>query len=743
MVGGENLDQVLLPGREPLEGEGKVQRGVALLPHPAAVEHRVVLRPARAGVRRGRDRRLVGAREARGERDAVDSVPGEAAREDLRAVAAERRARRVHRRDLPADGVGLGIDLEPDALHGGRHDAVRRNPDRAGVPAVGEVRELERGRGARLRRGKRRLGARVELVGDREGRSGRAARVRALRHVRKRDRRRRAADLRGGGADRRKHDGRGAGRRHRAGDRGREDLLVGLRGQVQELVGIVAVALEVHLAAVRPVGVQELAADVDEDHAPAVREGPDDLVRRLVVGVVRGALRGVLRVRVAVGDDRHQEDLRLGMLREDEVEHRPHARGDVRGILARILPDRVVRADQQVEELRRVAVDAAALEAPQQVLHEVAGPAEVQDAAGERVHGRGAVPLHPLLREGVAEEDEVEAPAVFADELQVVLELPPEGVLQIGVDRRRERRDAVDLGTRRRHEVGGHRGAARRGGDVGRDRLGPDLVAGRVQRDAVVVEERGLQRVAVVLEEEVRHVDPGAALLLRVRADVDVQAVVARAHGVGLVEPAGKHRLDDDLRRAEALDELVDDRADAQIRPSLGLLPLGVDRGVVAADHQEDRLGAAELAVPDAPEDVLRAVAGEAEVEHRPVAGEVRGERGRARRLPALRQLVAEEDDVLLDGTVGHRRDLFGVARRPPGVEPRGGGVRADGYRGGVRSGHREDRRGQEREGVWFHREPRAWVACPFRTRAESGHAMAMAPFDTANDTAAPARSAR
>ena len=431
------------------------------------------------------------------------------------------------------------------------------------------------------------------------------------------------------------------------------------------------------------------------------------------------------------------------MLREDEVEHGAHARGDVRGILARILPDRVVRADQQVEELRRVAVDAAALEAPQQVLHEVAGPAEVQDVGGESVHGRGAVPLHPLLSEGVAEEDEIEAPAVFADELQVVLELPPEGVLQIGVDRRRERRDAVDLGTRRRHEVGGHRGSARRGSDVGRDRLGPDLVAGRVQRDAVGIEERGLQRVVVVLEEEVRHVHPGASLLLRVRANVDVQAVVARTHGIGLVEPARKHRLHDDLGRANACDEVVDDFAHAQVRLPLRLLLLGVDRGVVPADHQEDDLGAAELAVPDAPEDVLRAVAGEAEVEHCPVAGEVGRERARARRLPVLRQLVAEEDDVLPDGTVGHRRDLLGVARRPPGVEPRGGGVRADGHRGCVHSGHREDRRGQEREGVGFHREPRALVACPFRTRAESGHAMAMAPFDTANHTAAPARSAR
>ena len=526
-------------------------------------------------------------------------------REDLRAVAAYRGAVGRHRGDLPADRVGLGVDLELHALRRGDHAVAVLHRHRAGVPAFGEVRERERRRRAGLARKHRRLRARVELGEDGVGRRGGAARVRALRHARKRDRRRRAARLRGGGADRRERHGRGAGRRHRAFDRGREDLLVGLGREVQEHVGIVAVALQVHLAAVRPVGVQELAADVDEDHALSVREGADDLVRRLVVGVLRRALRCVLRVRVAVGDERHQEHLRLGMLREDEVEHGPHAGGDVLGILARALLDRVVRPDQEVEELRRVAVEAAAGEAPVQVLHEVAGPAEVQHAGGERVHGRGAVPLHPLLREGVAEEDEVVAPAAFADEAQVVLVLLPEVLRHHGVGRRRERRDAVDRGTRRRHEVGGHRGSARRGSDVGRDRLGPDLVAGRVQRDAVVVEERGLQRVAVVLEEEVRHVDPGAALLLRVRADVDVQAVVSRAHGVGLVEPAGKHRLDDDPGRAEALDELVDDRADAQIRLPLGLLLLGVDRGVVPADHQEDRLGAAELAVLDAPEDVL------------------------------------------------------------------------------------------------------------------------------------------
>ena len=182
----------------------------------------------------------------------------------------------------------------------------------------------------------------------------------------------------------------------------------------------------------------------------------------------------------------------------------------------------------------------------------------------------------------------------------------------------------------------------------------------------------------VRLEEEIGHVDPRAALLTGVAADFVVDEVVAGTHRIGLVESARKNRLDDDLGGAAVCLEVVDDVADSADGLAWRLLGLRVDRGVVASYHEEDRLGAAELAVLNAPEDVLRAVAVEAEVEHRLVAGEVRGERRSARRLPVLRKFVTDEDDVLLYGTVRERRDLLGVARRPPGVDARDRRVRAE-----------------------------------------------------------------
>ena len=132
---------------------------------------------------------------------------------------------------------------------------------------------------------------------------------------------------------------------------------------------------------------------------------------------------------------------------------------------------------------------------------------------------------------------------------------------------------------------------------------------------------------------------------------------------------------------------MVYDRANAEIGLAFGLLLLRIDRRIVASYHKEDRLRAtcAELAVLNAPEDVLGAIAAEAEVEHRLVAGEVRRERSCACRFPVQRQLVANEDDILLDGAVGRRSDLRGMAFHPPSVKASDGIVRTDGSREHIR----------------------------------------------------------
>ena len=82
-----------------------------------------------------------------------------------------------------------------------------------------------------------------------------------------------------------------------------------------------------------------------------------------------------------------------------------------------------------------------------------------------------------------------------------------------------------------------------------------------------------------------------------------------------------------------------------------------------------------------------------------------------------------EKDDVLLDGTVGHRRDLLGVASRPPAVESRSGGVRANVRGVGVR---REGERARcKHQGKALHRLFSVFVApTPLRRRraVHAGH---------------------
>ena len=80
--------------------------------------------------------------------------------------------------------------------------------------------------------------------------------------------------------------------------------------------------------------------------------------------------------------------------------------------------------------------------------------------------------------------------------------------------------------------------------------------------------------------------------------------------GLGLLA-AGEDGEQEDLGPGQLLAERRDDGLDA-----LGDLVGGVGAGVVGADHQDDDLGAdaVELAVLDPPEDVLGAVAADAEV---------------------------------------------------------------------------------------------------------------------------------
>ena len=114
------------------------------------------------------------------------------------------------------------------------------------------------------------------------------------------------------------------------------------------------------------------------------------------------------------------------------------------------------------------------------------------------------------------------------------------------------------------------------------------------------------------------------------------------------------------LLRADCLQYL----ADAENRVARRLLFDREVSGVVRADHEEDalRLVAVELAaLVEAPEDVLRAVGGDAEVEHLHVAfGEVLPELRLAVRFPEVRDRVADEYD--LRAAVRHDLHLFGVA---------------------------------------------------------------------------------
>ena len=141
------------------------------------------------------------------EDDAVDDVLLQRIGVGEVPLRAERGPGVVHRLRGPA-GVAAAarrIDREGDGLGGGLA-LVGRNRDRARVGAVGEVRDLERGRGRGLVRERRHRGPAVQRVGDRVGRRGRTLVVRAQHDAGKGDRRVRAADGGGNRADRRRDD---------------------------------------------------------------------------------------------------------------------------------------------------------------------------------------------------------------------------------------------------------------------------------------------------------------------------------------------------------------------------------------------------------------------------------------------------------------------------------------------------------------------------------------------------------
>ncbi len=151
-----------------------------------------------------------------------------------------------------------------------------------------------------------------------------------------------------------------------------------------------------------------------------------------------------------------------------------------------------------------------------------------------------------------------------------------------------------------------------------------------------------------------------------------------------------------DLRLGRAGLDFLHDRRDA-----LGDLRSRVGTGVVGADHQHDRLGldAVEVAVLHAPEDMLRAVAADAEVGglQRRVAF---GPDGFARAAPALGDGIAKENDI--DVTLlGARVETLVLDHPVVARHRRGGGIRRLGKnRQGTEQTKKQESR---RSGKGFH----------------------------------------
>ena len=117
---------------------------------------------------------------------------------------------------------------------------------------------------------------------------------------------------------------------------------------------------------------------------------------------------------------------------------------------------------------------------------------------------------------------------------------------------------------------------------------------------------------AVVVEEVLADVEVLDHLAVVELGDLLVDLATELARGSGPARlAAGEDAEQQDLGLGELLAERLDDRLDA-----VGDLVGGVGADVVGADHQHDDLGVdpVDLAVLEPPEDVLGAVAADAEV---------------------------------------------------------------------------------------------------------------------------------
>ena len=213
----------------------------------------------------------------------------------------------------------------------------------------------------------------------------------------------------------------------------------------------------------------------------------------------------------------------------------------------------------------------------------------------------------------------------------------------------------------------------------------------------------GLGQRAVGLEELGADIEEEDLLVVRVALDDGVGGFVLLAELVVLVGAAREDAEDQDLGVGALLLELREDRLDAfgglfgaALVDSVidFLLRTALVAGVVRADHEHDglRLQAVEVAVVEAPEDVLGAVAADAEVgglEGRP--GLV--PHGLAFAFPSMGDGVAQEDEL---GFAFLRDDVEGLmALLRAGMQDR-----LDGVVRGVGGEHRGGQSGGEQEGT-------------------------------------------
>lgn len=245
-------------------------------------------------------------------------------------------------------------------------------------------------------------------------------------------------------------------------------------------------------------------------------------------------------------------------------------------------------------------------------------------------------------------------------------------------------------GGRRRAALGGERRLlTQQRLDTLFDAIRPDLIPGGAE-----VQEVGHDLFAegAVCGQELRaDVEVGHHFAVGELGDHRVRGVVLDALCVGVVRAAGEDPQEQDLRLGEPGPQLFDDGGDA-----VGDLFGRVRAGVVGADHDDGELGlnAVDVAVVEPPEDVLGAVAADAEVD-----GVTRGV-GLGPNLfsgpfPALGDGVADEDQVdvpLLDPLV----ERF-VTLHPAAVARHGGdGVMGGGIGGETDAGEAEESGGEE-----------------------------------------------